>query len=184
MTGFQTISGGRRRSKYGIVEDTACISIADFRHALRHEEGRDRHWVRIQGGRATGLIVCIEWSQLRYGYRSWFLCPGCDKPSGRLYTGAKGWNCRPAPVCAIAARAISPRPVPLAQAARGGVKGFGKWWFSGRSGLFRFRKHSSCKRAFAAFHSLPVSLSARRTLTGCRLRRRLVTACTPAFPST
>jgi hypothetical protein len=92
MTGFQTISGGRRRSKHGIVEDAACISIADFRHALRHEEGRDRLRVRIQVGPAAGLIVCIEWSQLRYGYRPWFLCPGCDMRSGRLY--AKGWKCR------------------------------------------------------------------------------------------
>ena len=84
-----------RRSKNGLVEKTTYIVVSDLRHALKHEEGRDRQRVRIRSGPAAGLTVSIQWSQLRYGWRPWFLCPACAKPSGRLYTEpAQGWKCR------------------------------------------------------------------------------------------
>jgi hypothetical protein len=84
-----------RRSKNGLVEETTYIAVSDLRHALKHEEGRDRQRVRIRSGPAAGLTVSIQWSQLRYGWRPWFLCPACAEPSGRIYTEpAQGWKCR------------------------------------------------------------------------------------------
>jgi hypothetical protein len=84
-----------RRSKNGLVEKSRHIAVSDLRHALKHEEGRDRQRVRIRSGAAAGLTISIQWSQLRYGWRPWFLCPACAKPSGRLYTEpAQGWKCR------------------------------------------------------------------------------------------
>jgi hypothetical protein len=78
----------RRRSKRGLVEETANIPISALRPSLTRP-GRDR-LIRL----SNGVEFRIVWSKLRYGYRPWFACTGCMKRAGRLYTDGHQWLCR------------------------------------------------------------------------------------------
>ena len=81
----------RRRSKRGLVEETANIPISALRPSLTCPE-RDR-LIRLR----NGVEFRIVWSKLKFGWRPWFQCSGCRKRAGRLYTdGGAGhqWLCR------------------------------------------------------------------------------------------